>query len=98
MDYTSDANMACTGFGSRVKRSHFTDEMEISLENRVRIYTSPAGKRKVTRVALLRKTTCLKNVSEIPALHGTYNGMTGDINRDRAHGLLYLVWKTVVVG
>lgn len=48
-------------------------------------------------VALVRQDQYLPDVSCIPPQHGTFNGMTGDINLGRPGGYIYLVWKSVPV-
>lgn len=53
--------------------------------------------KKITAVALLRQDDYLADVSCIPAEHGTYDGMTADLNQGRPGGYLYIVWKSVHV-
>lgn len=71
--------------------------MRIFPDRRIWFHSSATIKRKVTEVALLRTSSRLEMVSDIPARHGSYEGMTNNINWGRPGCYLYLVWKCVLV-
>lgn len=53
-------------------------------------------KQKITVVALLRGPFCAK-VTDIPAKHGFFDGMTVDLSWMGDRDYLYVVWKSVLV-
>lgn len=53
-------------------------------------------KQKITNVALLRGLSSVK-VNDIPAQHGSFDGMTADLSRMGDRNYLYIVWKSVLV-
>lgn len=54
-------------------------------------YSTPAERKKVTEIRLFRSDSAIG--SPPPG----YDGMTGDINRDRGKSFLYVIWKHVIV-
>lgn len=91
--YAAEARLASTGFTVIIGPSPLICTVISSGRAIVHDYSSKEAN--VTAAALLRQDEELLDVSCIPPEHGTFNGMTGDINLGRPGGYLYLVWKSV---
>lgn len=91
------ANDACTSFTVLVDdTSNRPDAVCIGPGRHILFTTKRDVRQKITAVSLLR-VGGLVGASAVPAKHGTFNGMTADINEEWYNNYLYIVWKSVLV-
>lgn len=96
--YTKSADNACTSLEIQIGGSgNHEHDGAVSIGNHRRVVWNrdPDVLHKITAVALLRINTHVTEESEIVSEHGTYNGITSDINRSHSSDYLYIVWRAV---